>query len=606
MDRLIEVRETILRLYARYSKIIDKGIQFVLALTTLIFISNNIGFMKLAANPIVTLGLSVICTFLPVAATVVAAVLLTIVQFYTLSMGVAIVAAVLFLVMFILYFRFTPDKAIILLLTPIAFALKIPMLIPIVYGLIGSPLCAVPITFGTIACYMVTYVKAYETTIKGAGDAEMLAQLSAFAQQLLNNKDMWITIIALMICLFVVYSLRKLSIDNAWKIAIVSGGLIYVIVVVIGKIAMHVDAPYVTVIIGTIVSVLLTLVLEFFVFAVDYSRTERLQFEDDEYVYYVKAVPKVTVAVPEKTVKRINERQETSKMDGWRQNFFEIYFKELYFPKIQVTDVIEIIIIAFLVYQLIVWIKHTKAWMLLRGIIVLLVFILLAAIFKMHTILWIATNSISVLATAAVVVFQPELRRALERLGQKDFWTSVVPFERSKESGRFDDKTIDALVTACYEMGKVKTGALIVVEQEIMLTEYQNTGIELDCLVSSQVLINIFEHNTPLHDGAVIVRGNRIVSATCYLPLSDNMGLSKELGTRHRAAVGMSEVSDALVIAVSEETGYVSIAMGGHLTRNVKEEFLREKLVQVQNKSLEERRFMIWKGRRKNEKQTDK
>lgn len=319
MDRLIEVRETILRLYARYSKIIDKGIQFVLALTTLIFISNNIGFMKLAANPIVTLGLSVICTFLPVAATVVAAVLLTIVQFYTLSMGVAIVAAVLFLVMFILYFRFTPDKAIILLLTPIAFALKIPMLIPIVYGLIGSPLCAVPITFGTIACYMVTYVKAYETTIKGAGDAEMLAQLSAFAQQLLNNKDMWITIIALMICLFVVYSLRKLSIDNAWKIAIVSGGLIYVIVVVIGKIAMHVDAPYVTVIIGTIVSVLLTLVLEFFVFAVDYSRTERLQFEDDEYVYYVKAVPKVTVATPEKTVKRINERQETSKMDGWRQ-----------------------------------------------------------------------------------------------------------------------------------------------------------------------------------------------------------------------------------------------------------------------------------------------
>ncbi len=319
MDRLIEVRETILRLYARYSKIIDKGIQFVLALTTLIFISNNIGFMKLAANPIVTLGLSVICTFLPVAVTVVAAVLLTIVQFYTLSMGVAIVAAVLFLVMFILYFRFTPDKAIILLLTPIAFALKIPMLIPIVYGLIGSPLCAVPITFGTIACYMVTYVKAYETTIKGAGDAEMLAQLSAFAQQLLNNKDMWITIIALMICLFVVYSLRKLSIDNAWKIAIVSGGLIYVIVVVIGKIAMHVDAPYVTVIIGTIVSVLLTLVLEFFVFAVDYSRTERLQFEDDEYVYYVKAVPKVTVAAPEKTVKRINERQETSKMDGWRQ-----------------------------------------------------------------------------------------------------------------------------------------------------------------------------------------------------------------------------------------------------------------------------------------------
>lgn len=318
MNRLIEVRETIVRLYAKYTKIIDKGIQFGLALTTLIFISNNIGFMKFAANPIVTLGLAVICTFLPITATVIVAVLLTIVQFYALSMGVAIVAAVLFLVMFILYFRFTPDKAIILLMTPIAFALKIPMLIPIVYGLIGTPVCAVPIAFGTIACYMAVYVKAYETTLKGGGDAAMLAQLSAFAQQLLNNRDMWITIIALVICLFVVYSLRKLRIDNAWKIAIVSGGLVYVIVLVIGKIAMRMDAPYVTVIIGTVVSMLLALVLEFFIFAVDYSRTERLQFEDDEYFYYVKAVPKVTVAAPEKTVKRINGRQETSRMDGRR------------------------------------------------------------------------------------------------------------------------------------------------------------------------------------------------------------------------------------------------------------------------------------------------
>lgn len=319
MERLIEVREIILRLYARYSKVVDKGIQFALALTTFIFISNNIGFMKTAANPIVTLGLAAICTFLPVAATAVVAVLLTVVQFYTLSMGVAMVAAVLFLVMFILYFRFAPNKGIILLLMPIAFVLKIPMLIPIVYGLIGNPLCAVPITFGTVACYMITYVKAYETTIKGAADAEMLVQLTAFVKQLLNNKDMWITIIALVICLLVVYNLRKLSIDNAWKIAIVSGGLVYVVTAVIGKVTVNVDVPYVTVIIRTLISILLALVLEFFVFAVDYSRTERLQFEDDEYVYYVKAVPKMTVAAPEKTIKRINERQETSRFDGFNQ-----------------------------------------------------------------------------------------------------------------------------------------------------------------------------------------------------------------------------------------------------------------------------------------------
>ena len=319
MDRLIEVRETILRLYARYSKIVDKGVQFILALATFMFISSNIGFMKISANPMVTLGLAVICTFLPITATVVVAVALTVVQFYALSVGVAAVAAVIFLIMFILYFRFTPDKAIVLLLMPIAFTLKIPMLIPIVYGLTGGPLCAVPIAFGTIACYMVTYVKAYETTIKGAGDSEMFAQLTAFAQQLFNNKEMWTAIIAFVICLLVVYSVRKLSVDNAWKIAIVSGALVYVIVVVIGRVTMHVDVPYVAVIIGTIVSILLALVLEFFAFAVDYSRTENLQFEDDEYFYYVKAVPKVTVTAPEKTVKRINERQETSRMDELKQ-----------------------------------------------------------------------------------------------------------------------------------------------------------------------------------------------------------------------------------------------------------------------------------------------
>ena len=147
----------------------------------------------------------------------------------------------------------------------------------------------------------------------------MFAQLTAFAQQLFNNKEMWTAIIAFVICLLVVYSVRKLSVDNAWKIAIVSGALVYVIVVVIGRVTMHVDVPYVAVIIGTIVSILLALALEFFAFAVDYSRTENLQFEDDEYFYYVKAVPKVTVTAPEKTVKRINERQETSRMDELKQ-----------------------------------------------------------------------------------------------------------------------------------------------------------------------------------------------------------------------------------------------------------------------------------------------
>lgn len=279
---------------------------------------------------------------------------------------------------------------------------------------------------------------------------------------------------------------------------------------------------------------------------------------------------------------------------------------EWYVPDIQVTDILEIIIIAILAYHIIIWIKNTKAWMLLKGILVLAVFILIASLFNMNTILWIAKNSISVLATAAVVVFQPELRRALEKLGQKDLLSMVVPFDRAGENARFQESTIEGIVKACYEMSREKTGALIVVEREIMLTEYQSTGIHLDCVVSSQVLINIFEHNTPLHDGAVIIRGDRIVSATCYLPLSDNIDISKDLGTRHRAAIGMSEVSDALVIVVSEETGNVSYAVGGKIRRKVTPEVLREQLLSVQNKSEENKKFIFKKGRRKDEGQMEK
>ena len=285
----------------------------------------------------------------------------------------------------------------------------------------------------------------------------------------------------------------------------------------------------------------------------------------------------------------------------------EFVSESWYFPQIRVVDAVEILIITFLFYQIILWIKNTKAWMLLRGILVVALFILVAAVFKMYTILWIAQNSLPVMATAVVIIFQPELRRALEKLGEKQFVPNMVALDkRGKDNVRFSQKTIDGIVEASFAMGAVKTGALIVVEQAIMLTEYESTGIALDCIVSPQVLINIFEHNTPLHDGAIIVRGDRIVSATGYLPLSDNMGISKELGTRHRAAVGMSEVSDALIITVSEETGYVSVAMGGQLVRNVTPEYLKKRLESISKKSVEIGRLKkIWKGWRSHEKGVD-
>lgn len=275
--------------------------------------------------------------------------------------------------------------------------------------------------------------------------------------------------------------------------------------------------------------------------------------------------------------------------------------------RISTTDVVEIIIISFLIYEVMVWIKNTRAWMLFKGLVVLLAFSLVAAIFHMNTILWIVDKTINVGIIAVIIVFQPELRKALEQLGRKNLLTSIFTIESSKNNEqRFSDKTINELTKAVFEMAKVKTGALIVIEQDIKLNEYERTGIELDSVLSSQLLINIFEHNTPLHDGAIIVRGNRVISATCYLPLSDNLELSKDLGTRHRAAVGISEVTDSLTVVVSEETGRVSIAIGGELIRNIDADYLKNKLGFIQSRSIDVKRFKLWKGRGKNDKKANK
>lgn len=271
------------------------------------------------------------------------------------------------------------------------------------------------------------------------------------------------------------------------------------------------------------------------------------------------------------------------------------------------SDVAEIIILAFLIYHILLWIKTTRAWTLVKGFIVILAFLLLAVFWEMDTILWIAGRVFDIGILAVVIVFQPELRKALEQLGQKNIIADILSLDTGKEEKEaFSERTVDAIVKACVEMSKVKTGALIVIENNVPLGEYERTGITLDAQVSSQLLLNIFEHNTPLHDGAIIVRGNRVVSATCYLPLSDNMTLSKELGTRHRAAVGISEVSDAMTVVVSEETGAISITQYSEIRRQVTAETLREQLLTLSNRTTEGKRFRLWKGREKDEVKADR
>ena len=285
-------------------------------------------------------------------------------------------------------------------------------------------------------------------------------------------------------------------------------------------------------------------------------------------------------------------------------NFIRDYLVKLYIPRITWTDIIEIVIIAFVIYNVMVWIKNTKAWVLLKGIIIVVIFALIAYILNLKTILWIAGKTISVGIIALVIIFQPELRRALEQLGRKKILFGLFRFNDGREKGeRFSSKTAEEIVRACFDMGAAYTGALIVIEQDMVLEEYEKTGITVDGLVTSQLLINIFEHNTPLHDGAVIIRGDRVVAATCYLPLTDNVNLSKALGTRHRAGVGISEATDSLTIIVSEETGKVSVAFGGELIHDIDSDSLKNKLEYIRRRTIDVKSFKIWRGRLKHERE---
>lgn len=283
------------------------------------------------------------------------------------------------------------------------------------------------------------------------------------------------------------------------------------------------------------------------------------------------------------------------------KDFIETYLAGISFPSIGILDIIEIGILAVLIYHVILWIRDTRAWNLCKGLIILFGFFVLAYILQWHVILWLFTNTMGVGITALLVIFQPELRRALEQLGRQNIKLQLFATEETKDSNeRYSAKTVQELVRACSELSKAKTGALIVLEMNTALGEYERTGILVDGVVTSQLLINIFEHNTPLHDGAVLIRGNRVSAATCYLPLSDNMQLSKALGTRHRAGVGVSEVTDSITLIVSEETGHISVAIAGKLRQNVDTELLREILTEGRSNTAEMKKFKLFrKGRKK-------
>jgi len=262
---------------------------------------------------------------------------------------------------------------------------------------------------------------------------------------------------------------------------------------------------------------------------------------------------------------------------------------------ISIKDVVDILIVSYVIYKLILLVRGTRAIQLMKGILVVVITWVISIWFKLSTLQWMMNQAFTFGVLAVIIIFQPELRRALEQLGRGKLFS-----RSSSEEDQDVNKRIGEVIRAVNYLAKRKIGALIVFEKETGLTDYVESGISIESRISAELLINIFIPNTPLHDGAVIIRQGQLMAAGCYLPLSENPFISKELGTRHRAAIGMSEVSDAMCVIVSEETGQISLTMNGHIVRDIKEESLIGKLfeeLKPKTKTKEKNPFLKWRGR---------
>ena len=274
-----------------------------------------------------------------------------------------------------------------------------------------------------------------------------------------------------------------------------------------------------------------------------------------------------------------------------------------YLLSIQVTDYLDIAIMALVLYKILTWVQSTKAASLLKGLFVFLAALMLSSVFRLHGINYLLSRMVDLGVLALIVLFQPEIRRLLEQMGSRRF----IAFFTHTESANVMEQMIGQTVLACTEMSQSRTGALIVFEREMLLDDMVRSGTVLDAAVSSELLKNIFFVKAPMHDGAVIVRHGRVLGAGCMLPLSKNVNLSRDLGMRHRAGIGMSENSDAVIVVVSEETGGVSLAVNGRLIRNLSIEKLRTTLeyylIPQVKEETRERKQGLFKKRERTEKE---
>lgn len=313
MTALLEMKQRLKIFYSRYDIYLIPALKFLLAFFAFMMINGQIGFMDKVANPAIALLLALLCSFLPVNMTAVFGAVLICAHAFALSLEVLAIAAGLLFVMYVLYFRVAPGYGYVLVLTPVAFLLRIPYVLPLVMGLVGGPVCAVPVGCGTVIYNLMYYMKNNEKMLSSTETGQMSSRMLYLVENVLNNKSVILTILVFAVTLVIVYAIRRMSVDYSWYIAIGAGAVVNVVLFLIGALVMKTSVEIAPLILGTLISLLIALVVEFFVFSVDYSRTEYTQFEDDEYYYYVKAVPKMSIAVSEKKVKKINSRSRSGR-----------------------------------------------------------------------------------------------------------------------------------------------------------------------------------------------------------------------------------------------------------------------------------------------------
>lgn len=310
MTTLLELKEKLTRFYGKYDIYITPVIKFTVALTAFLLINHNIGYMEKISSTPIALILALICSILPVGGTVFIGSVLILLDMYALSLEVCIVALILFILMYILYFRFSPKNEYGVLLTPICFGLNIPFVMPVGMGLLRELYSMFSLVCGIVLYFFLNGVKQNETTLGGVDEKDAATSKIVVAlNQLLGNREMYLVLAIMVVTLVIVYIIRKMSIEHAWAVAIIFGILFEAVGMIAGDMVLGISGKTITILVGSIISCVIAFVIQFLFFNLDYSRTERLQFEDDEYYYYVKAVPKMTVAAPTNTVKKINTQR---------------------------------------------------------------------------------------------------------------------------------------------------------------------------------------------------------------------------------------------------------------------------------------------------------